>query len=100
VGCNSLTRIHERNRELGLLRAIGQDRAQTRAMVRWESVIVAIFGTVGGIAMGTFLRWGVMRRIAGSGVLAGIRPARRTARLFPFWQAKDALPGVLRLPVR
>jgi putative ABC transport system permease protein len=98
--------IHERRRELGLLRAVGQDRRQTRAMVRWESVIVAVFGTVGGIVMGTFLGWGVMRGIAGagttpldaftipfaslaivlvvgalSGVLAGVRPARRAARL-------------------
>ena len=59
--------IHERQRELGLLRAVGQDRAQTRAMVRWESVIVAVFGTVGGVALGTFLGWGVMQGVAGAG---------------------------------
>jgi putative ABC transport system permease protein len=98
--------IHERRRELGLLRAVGQDRAQTRSMVRWESIVVAVFGTIGGLAMGTFLGWGVMRGIAGAGttpldgfaipvvplavvlvvgalagVVAGIRPARRAARL-------------------
>ena len=42
--------IHERTRELGLLRAVGQSRAQVRATVRWESVIVAVFGTIGGSA--------------------------------------------------
>ena len=40
--------VHERTRELGLLRAVGQSRRQTRTMVRWESVIVAVFGTLGG----------------------------------------------------
>jgi putative ABC transport system permease protein len=95
--------IHERTRELGLLRALGQTRAQARGMIRWESVIVAAFGTVGGVILGTFLGWAVVRS-AGSatlgafaapplqlalflvlgvltGILAGIRPARRAARL-------------------
>ena len=36
--------VHERTRELGLLRAVGQTRPQVRAMVRWESVIIAVFG--------------------------------------------------------
>jgi putative ABC transport system permease protein len=98
--------IHERRRELGLLRAVGQDRAQTRAMVRWESVIVSVFGTLCGVVLGAFLGWGLMRGVADAGptplgafalpytqlavvlivgglagVLAGIRPARRAARL-------------------
>ena len=30
--------VHERTRELGLLRAVGATRGQVRAMVRWESV--------------------------------------------------------------
>jgi putative ABC transport system permease protein len=41
--------IHERTRELGLLRALGQTRAQARGMIRWESVIIAVFGTLGGV---------------------------------------------------
>jgi putative ABC transport system permease protein len=95
--------IHERTRELGLLRAVGQTRAQARAMVRWESVLVAVFGTVGGIGLGALLGWSLVKA-AGSttlsvfaappaqlaafvvlgavaGTLAGIRPARRAARL-------------------
>jgi putative ABC transport system permease protein len=95
--------IYERTRELGLLRAVGETRAQLRSMVRWESVIIAVFGTLGGIALGVFLGWGFFQTAAtddlGSfaaplpqllvvlvvgaiaGVLAGIRPARRAARL-------------------
>jgi putative ABC transport system permease protein len=95
--------IHERTRELGLLRALGQTRAQARGMIRWESVIIAVFGTLGGVILGTFLGWAVVRSSSGAslavfaapplqlilflvlgavtGILAGIRPARRAARL-------------------
>ena len=37
--------IHERTRELGLLRAVGMTRHQTRTAVRWESVLIALLGT-------------------------------------------------------
>jgi len=95
--------IHDRTRELGVLRAIGQDRSQVRSTVRWESVIISVFGTVGGVGLGTFLGWGMMRAMkaqegfgtfalpivplvivvalaAGAGVLAAVRPSRRAAR--------------------
>jgi putative ABC transport system permease protein len=95
--------IHERRRELGLLRAVGQSRAQSRSMMRWESVVTALLGTVLGVLLGAFLGWAVVTG-AGSaalavftlpaaqlavflvvgafaGVLAGLRPARRAARL-------------------
>jgi putative ABC transport system permease protein len=101
---NTLTlAVHERTRELGLLRAVGQTRRQMRAMVRWESVMVAGFGTAGGMALGGFLGWALVRATdsAGTGAftvplvplavvalvglaagaLAGWRPARRAARL-------------------
>lgn len=96
--------LHERTRELGLLRAVGQTRRQLRRTVRWESVIIAVFGTVGGVGLGTFLGWGVMEAMSASegygkfvapvstlgvimvaavlaGVLAAWRPARRAAKL-------------------
>ena len=96
--------IHERTRELGLLRAVGQTRRQLRSTVRWEAVIVAIFGTIGGLALGTFLGWGLIEAIAAqegfgsfalpvvplaailalaaaAGVVAAVRPARRAAKL-------------------
>ncbi|RFS80944.1 ABC transporter substrate-binding protein [Actinomadura spongiicola] len=91
--------VHERTRELGLLRAVGATRPQIRSMVRWEAVIVALFGTGGGIGLGLFLGWGlggalgnpfappvvtlVVVALVGAvaGALAAIRPARRAARL-------------------
>ncbi|HEX7094840.1 MAG TPA: FtsX-like permease family protein, partial [Acidimicrobiales bacterium] len=96
--------VHERTRELGLLRAVGQTRRHTRIMVRWESVMVAVFGTIGGVVLGSFLGWGMVRAVgedegvgtfelpvqslavvlllgAAAGVVAAMRPARRAARL-------------------
>ena len=73
-------------------------------MVRWESVILASFGAVGGIGVGAFLGWALVKAAAArrgigtfavplgqlalvlvlgalAGVLAAVRPARRAARL-------------------
>ena len=47
--------VFERTREIGLLRAVGMKRRQVRAMVRAESVILALFGAVIGIVIGTGL---------------------------------------------
>ncbi len=47
--------VFERTREIGLLRAVGMNRRQTRRSVRWEAVIVSTFGAVVGIVLGTFL---------------------------------------------
>ena len=46
--------IFERARELGVLRAVGMGRSQVRSTVRWESIIIAVFGTTLGLAIGTF----------------------------------------------
>ena len=104
--------VYERTRELGLLRAIGESRRQLRSMVRWESVIIAVFGTAGGLGVGVFLGWALVKAAsqgtgdmiapafsapigqlalllvvgAVAGVLAGLRPARRAAKL-PVLQA-------------
>jgi putative ABC transport system permease protein len=47
--------VFERTHEIGLLRAVGMNRRQTRRSVRWEAVIVATFGAIVGIVLGTFL---------------------------------------------
>lgn len=91
--------VHERTRELGLLRAVGATRRQTRSIIRWESLIVALFGTVGGVGLGLVLGWVFVAGAsdsfaappaqlavivivgASAGVLAALRPARRAARL-------------------
>jgi putative ABC transport system permease protein len=95
--------LHERIRELGLLRAVGQTRRQVRSMVRGESVIIALFGTLTGVVLGVFLGWALVKAAASEGVgtfsaapvqlvvvavvggLAGVlaarRPAKRAARL-------------------
>ncbi len=57
---NTLTlSIFERKREIGLLRAVGMTKRQTRRMIRWEAAIIsavgAIFGAVIGIALGALL---------------------------------------------
>jgi putative ABC transport system permease protein len=94
--------IHERTRELGLLRAVGMSRRQVRRLVRYESVITALIGAVLGTVLGVFFAVVVSRPIADegfvltipvasivvflvlsafAGVLAAIPPARRASRL-------------------
>ena len=47
--------VFERTREVGMLRAIGLTRRQTRQMIRQESVITALIGAVIGIVLGLVL---------------------------------------------
>jgi putative ABC transport system permease protein len=47
--------VFERTREIGLLRAVGMKRRQVRAMIRSESVIIAVFGAIIGVIIGTGL---------------------------------------------
>ncbi|MBF6556370.1 MAG: FtsX-like permease family protein [Acidimicrobiales bacterium] len=47
--------VFERTHEIGLLRAVGMRRRQIRAMIRSESVIIAVFGALIGIVVGSVL---------------------------------------------
>ena len=47
--------VFERTREIGLLRAVGMNKRQTRRTVRWEAVIVSTFGAIVGIIVGTLI---------------------------------------------
>jgi predicted lysophospholipase L1 biosynthesis ABC-type transport system permease subunit len=38
--------VFERTHEIGLLRAVGMERRRVKAMIRSESVIIALFGAV------------------------------------------------------
>jgi putative ABC transport system permease protein len=95
--------VHERTRELGLLRGIGMTRRQVRGAIRWESVIIALLGTGLGFALGIGGAWGLGKALAtkgmaafvvppttmtaiaimavGAGVVAALGPARRAGRL-------------------
>jgi putative ABC transport system permease protein len=94
--------IHERTRELGMLRAIGMSRRQVRTMIRYEAVITALIGALLGMVIGVIfaaliaqplkdegfaLSYPVGQLIlmlvfaALAGVLAAIPPARRASRL-------------------
>ena len=95
--------IHERTRELGLLRAVGMTRRQLRGAIRWESVIIALQGIVLGLGIGVFFGWAITAAFketitavfvipyttlvmivvlaALAGVLAAALPGRRAARL-------------------
>jgi putative ABC transport system permease protein len=95
--------IYERTRELGLLRAVGLTRRQTRAMVRREAGIIAVMGALFGVVIGIAFGWALQRALvpegftelgipggqitvyviaaAVLGVIFAIFPARRAAKL-------------------
>lgn len=85
---NTLTlSIVERTRELGLVRAIGMARKQVVAMVTTESVVVAVFGALLGMVVGTAL---------GAGAVAALRDSGITTLTIPwFWLATFAGGAVL-----
>ena len=62
--------IFERTRELGLLRAVGMTRRQLRSVIRWESVIIALFGTLLGLAIGLFFGWSLVQALKDEGIIA------------------------------
>jgi len=94
--------VFERTRELGMLRAVGMTKRQTRMMIRYESIVTALMGAALGIVVGTFLGALVIHALSSEGlvfsfpvltiiyfviaaivvgVLAAIIPARRAAGL-------------------
>lgn len=99
-----LLSIHERTRELGMLRAVGLSRRGVTRMVGTESVVLAVFGCVLGIALGVGLGAAISAALIDrdflttiaipwpslavfvviaiiAGVLASLWPAWRAARL-------------------
>lgn len=95
--------VHERTREIGLLRAVGMERQQVSSMIRWEAVLVAVLGTVIGLAAGLGIAWTIVTALGSQGlgvfevplpsmivlvvvgavlgVVAALLPAYRAARL-------------------
>ena len=103
IGNTLALSIFERTRELGLMRAVGMTRRQLRATIRWESVIIALQGTLLGLLIGVFFGWALVLAMkdqglavfslpvlsllivvvlaAVAGVVAAILPSRRAAKL-------------------
>ena len=103
IGNTLALSIFERTRELGVMRAVGMTRQQLRATIRWESVIIALQGTVLGLLIGVFFGWALVLAMknqgiavfslpilslvivvllaALAGVAAAILPSRRAAKL-------------------
>lgn len=94
--------IHERRREIGLLRAVGMTRGQVRRAIRIESVLIALLGTTLGMLLAVASAWGIVKALepdvstfavpyvqlvviaclaASAGVLAALGPARRASKL-------------------
>lgn len=95
--------VLERTREIGLMRAIGMTRRQTRSLIRLEAAVVSVFGALLGVAVGIGFGWIAVLAIPGdlidrlaipftslaiyvviaafAGLVAASFPARRAARL-------------------
>jgi putative ABC transport system permease protein len=67
--------VFERTREIGLLRAVGMSRAQVRSSVRWESVLIAMLGTVLGVAIGIGFGAALVHALSGKGIAVFALPA-------------------------
>ncbi|WP_018016489.1 FtsX-like permease family protein [Corynebacterium capitovis] len=98
---NTLTlSIIERRQEIGMLRAVGTQRGQVRTMIVLESVQMAVFGAVSGIALGLGLGWAFLTVLSSQGLdtlvvpwtLVGITLAGSVAAgiLAALWPAQRA----------
>ncbi|GAA3580454.1 ABC transporter permease [Nonomuraea rosea] len=92
--------VHERTRESALLRALGLTRAQLRAMLSIEALVLGLIGALVGVVLGGVFGWAAMMALLNgplfavpvlqialfvvlsglAGVLAAVLPARRAAR--------------------
>jgi putative ABC transport system permease protein len=69
--------VLERTREIGLLRAVGMRRPQVRAMIRSESVILATFGALIGIVIGTLMGLALVSSLRQQGITETTVPVVR-----------------------
>ncbi|UYP20122.1 FtsX-like permease family protein [Rhodococcus sp. Z13] len=60
--------VVERRREIGMLRAVGMQRAQVRRTIYLESLLIAVFGAVVGVVLGLAFGWAFVRTLADQGL--------------------------------
>jgi putative ABC transport system permease protein len=95
-----LLSVFERQRELGLLRAVGMTRSQVRTTVRWESIITSLLGAALGITLGIGLGWVIVFALRDQGLTTFSLPVSSTivivilsffvgvlAAVYPAWRA-------------
>jgi putative ABC transport system permease protein len=87
--------VVERRRELGLLRAVGMQRRQLRSSVRWEAVLIALLGTVVGVALGLGFGWALVKALAGEGIDQLAIPAARVGTIVVAGAAAAVLAAAL-----
>ena len=94
--------IHERTREIGMLRSIGTSKRQMRRLIRYEALITALIGAIIGALLGLLIAIVAVKALedkglvlsipvvlliavlivaAVAGVVAAVMPARRAARV-------------------
>ncbi len=95
--------VFERTREFGLLRAVGMSKRTLKRSIRWEAIIVAVFGASLGVVIGVPLGLAVASVLPDTivstvvvpfgtivniliaaivvGIVAAVGPARRAAKL-------------------
>jgi putative ABC transport system permease protein len=62
--------IHERTREMGLLRAVGMNRKQLKSSIRWEAIMIALLGTGVGIVLAVVASRGMLQALHSQGLVA------------------------------
>ena len=87
--------IHERTRELGLLRAIGMARRQLRSMIRSEAAIIACIGAVLGLAVALFFGWALVASMRHLGVSELVFPVAQLAGLATLATVAGMVAGIL-----
>lgn len=83
--------VHERTREIGLLRAVGLDRGQTRRMILTEASIIAAFGATLGVILGIGFAWAVLIPLRDEGFTAFVIPVVSLV----IWVAATSILAVL-----
>jgi putative ABC transport system permease protein len=95
IGNTLALSIHERTREIGLLRSIGMARHQLRAMIRSEAMIIAAIGSLLGVAVAALLGWAVVEAMGGLGVTVLVLPLRQLAAWVVVATAAGLLAAIL-----